>query len=399
MTQRAWRAVLGCALGTFWSGVLIFAYPGVMGAYWREAFGVGASATGLVMTFVIVSLGVFTFFCGKWHMAIGTRKSFLIGTVVLLVAMLCVTFASNIYMVYVWAFLNGAASCFIYAPGLTTVQNWFPSKRGMVTGIVNLVFGISAAIMSPVLSLMMSALGYQMTNIVLMVLVIVTNVIAALLSEMPDRSGLSSEELAVLNRTTSGSAAPALSVTPKEALKTSNFWMIWLAWCFMGAAGISMVSLSTGYGAAMGLNGVLALTTFNVTNGLSRIVAGTLSDKIGRAKLGAVTFVIAAVGYAVLPFVSNTALLCICTACVGFAFGTLFAITAPLGTDLFGLKYFGLIFGLIFTAYGFVGGLVGPLLSSTVLDMTGSYLVVFAYLAVFCLLAACFIMRAGRKRP
>ena len=84
---------------------------------------------------------------------------------------------------------------------------------------------------------------------------------------------------------------------------------------------------------------------------------------------------------------------------MGFAFGTLFAITAPLGTDLFGLKYFGLIFGLIFTAYGFVGGLVGPLLSSTVLDMTGSYLVVFAYLAVFCLLAACFIMRAGRKRP
>ena len=39
-------------------------------------------------------------------------------------------------------------------------------------------------------------------------------------------------------------------------------------------------------------------------------------------------------------------------AVIGFAFGTLFAVTAPLTGDCFGLANFGAIFGLIFTAYG-----------------------------------------------
>ena len=65
--------------------------------------------------------------------------------------------------------------------------------------------------------------------------------------------------------------------------------------------------------------------------------------------------------------------LCICTACIGYSLGTLFAISGPLVSDLFGLKYFGMIFGLIFTSYGFIGGLVGPLLASVVLNTTHSF--------------------------
>src|SRR5208283_30686 len=69
-------------------------------------------------------------------------------------------YASNVYLLYLWAFLMGCASCFVYIPALTSVQRWYPARRGLVSGIVNLTFGISAAVMSPIFGWMLNALGY-----------------------------------------------------------------------------------------------------------------------------------------------------------------------------------------------------------------------------------------------
>ncbi|MDO5044708.1 MAG: MFS transporter [Coriobacteriia bacterium] len=411
--KYAVRALIGAALSTFWSGALIFGYPGIMKPIWKTNIPATDGELGWIMTFVILSLGIFTFFAGKWHMKLGTRKSYIVGTIILVVCMLLVLLSAslhNVWILYLFAFLNGTASCFVYAPSLATVQQWYPHKRGLVTGVVNLIFGLSAAIMSPLFQVMYENLGYAGMNILIIVLIVVTNLIAAMLAEVPARTKLTDAQKAagaqileeVKNSATG--AAPAPDVELKDALRTKSFWFIWLTWCFMGAAGISMVTLSVGYGnelAAQGfaVSAVALLTAFNLTNGFSRIIAGALSDKIGRNLLGSISFVLAAIGYFGLPFVANNfILLCIFCAFVGFAFGTLFAITAPLGTDLFGLKNFGLIFGCIFTAYGFVGGLVGPLLSSFVLGQTGSYTVVFTYLGVFCLLAAVFMMLAKPKK-
>ncbi|MCI7552103.1 MAG: MFS transporter [Actinomycetaceae bacterium] len=406
--KYAQRAVIGAALSTFWSGALIFGYPGVMKSIWAQKFDASPGQLGWIMTFVVVSLGIFTFFAGKWHMKLGTRRSYLVGTAILVVSMLIVIYSPNIWLIYLFAFLNGTASCFVYSPSLATVQNWYPHRRGLVTGIVNLVFGLSAAVMSPLFQVLFDKFGYAAMGWITIGAIVITNVIAAMITEMPDRTPLTPEQQEAREEVFANAAsaangtAPAPDVEPKIAVKTRSFWFIWLAWCFMGAAGISMVTLSTGYGEFLAGQGfavtaVALLTAFNLTNGFSRILAGALSDVIGRNLLGAISFVLAAVGYFVLPFTHNMVALCVLCALVGFAFGTLFAITAPLGTDLFGLKYFGLIFGYIFTAYGFVGGLVGPLLSSYVLGKTGSYTVVFAYLGVFCLLAALFIMLAKPK--
>jgi OFA family oxalate/formate antiporter-like MFS transporter len=87
-------------------------------------------------------------------------------------------------------------------------------------------------------------------------------------------------------------------------------------------------------------------------------------------------------------------------AVIGFAFGTLFAVSAPLAVDCFGLEHFGAIFGLIFTAYGFVSGAIGPSLGGYILDVSeGNFIVVFTYLGVFCVLSGCFIRFVSPPRP
>ena len=156
-----------------------------------------------------------------------------------------------------------------------------------------------------------------------------------------------------------------------------------------------MVTLSVAFGLSRGFSfaeAVLILTCFNLSNGLSRIIAGYLSDLAGRRILMSITFLAASAAYFSISCASGLMELCILAIIVGFAFGTLFACSAPLASDCFGLKHFGAIFGLVFTAYGFVSGIIGPSLGGYVVDLTdGKYSVVFTYLGVFSLISGVII--------
>lgn len=166
----------------------------LMTPYWRELLEVDAGATGFIMTFACLGVGCLTLLSGYLHPKIGTRLSFLIGTIILFACMSVANQISNIVLVYIWAFLNGAGTGFIYGPSLTTVQHWFPHRRGLATGIVNLLFGTSAAIMSPIYKLLFNALGYKRMNYVVLAMIIIINLLALLFAELPDRVSLNEEE-------------------------------------------------------------------------------------------------------------------------------------------------------------------------------------------------------------
>lgn len=87
--------------------------------------------------------------------------------------------------------------------------------------------------------------------------------------------------------------------------------------------------------------------------------------------------------------VSGIVIWSILAATIGFAFGTLFAVSAPLVVDCFGIDNFGSIFGLVFTAFGFVSGALGTWLSGYLLDISpGNFLLVFIYLGSLMLISA-----------
>ena len=177
-----------------------------------------------------------------------------------------------------------------------------------------------------------------------------------------------------------------------EALKTREFWCIWLTWVLAGGAGASMLVLATGFGLARGLNlgqAVVLLTAFNLTNGSGRLVSGFFSDRWGRSRTMAISFTCAGIAYICMPHLEGILLWSVLAAVIGFAFGTLFAVSAPLAGDCFGMLHFGAIFGLIFTAYGFLSGPLGPWLSGYILDITrGNYTIVFSYLGIMYLVSA-----------
>ena len=394
-------ALIGSSAAIFWSGALAFGFPGVMAPLWQQMFHVSKGAIGNTLFFMLASLGFVMFFVGRWQERFGMRAMIMTGTVLFSANILIVAFASTISMLYLWGFLNGVSSSFIYTPALTSVQRWFPARRGLVSGIVNFTFGISAAIMSPLFLRMLDTMGYVRMNLTIAALALVTGLVAAWFTECPEHAALRSADAPPAGTQPHPPAnaqphpAPRRSLTVRESVRTRAFWFLWLTWAFQGAAGIAMVTLSTAFGLSRGYSmasAVVILTAFNLMNGGGRLVMGYLSDIVNRRKAMSLTFLAAGAAYLTLPHVSGLATIATLAAAIGFAFGTLFSVSAPLAADCFGLRHFGAIFGLVFTAYGFVAGLLGPSLSGYLLDTSGgNFTLVFSCLALFCFLSAGFI--------
>jgi OFA family oxalate/formate antiporter-like MFS transporter len=391
--RRGVFAVVGSSIAIFWPGALVFGFPGVMGPYWQKLFGVGRGAIGNTLFFVLAAVGVFMFFVGRWQERLGIKRMITIGSILCGISPLVIAYASSLYSLYFWAFLIGTSTCFVYIPALTTVQRWYPERRGLVSGIVNLLFGFSAAIMSPVFNSMLKSIGYVSMNIVMAIVALSIGITAAQFTEGPEEIPSSPQ---------TPSRVPE-SLTVSASLRTKSFWFLWLTWALQGAAGIAMVMLSTAFGLSRGFameSAVVILTAFNITNGLGRLVMGYLSDLISRNLAMSTAFLAAGGAYFVLPHVGNLAAIAVLAAIIGFGFGTLFAVSAPLAADCFGLKHFGAIFGLVFTAYGFVAGALGPSLSGYLLDITsGNFIIVFTYLGFFCVLSGIFIRFVVRPSP
>jgi OFA family oxalate/formate antiporter-like MFS transporter len=389
MPQKTRRAfiLIACACAVFWPGAFIFGYPGIMRHYWQQAFNVGGSAVGQTIFFILTGATCFMYLCGRWQEKYGPGKLAALGAVLTGSSVIWLGRTESMTAVHAWAFLIGAASAFIYVPALTTVQRWYPERRGLVSGLCNMAFGLAAAVMSPIFTALLSGWDYETTNLVLGCAALIIGVPAAALIRFPQVDPV---------MPAAGAAIAPASRTVVEALKSREFWCIWLTWVLAGAAGASMLVLATGFGLARGLNlsqAVILLTGFNLTNGCGRLVAGFFSDRLGRSRMMSISFIAAAVAYLIMPHLEGIWLWTALAAVIGFAFGTLFAVTAPLAGDCFGMEHFGAIFGLIFTAYGFLAGPLGPWLSGYILDSTrGNYTLVFSYLGLMYLASAGLIL-------
>ena len=251
-----------------------------------------------------------------------------------------------------------------------------------------MAFGLSAGVMSPVFTVLLSSWSYETVNLVLGGVALIVGLTASTLIRFPE---------AHLQAPAADTAIEPASRSVVEALKTREFWCLWLTWVMAGAAGASMLVLATGFGLARGLDlsqAVVLLTGFNLTNGGGRLVSGFFSDRLGRSRTMAISFTSAAAAYLIMPHVEGLWLWAILAAVIGFAFGTLFSVTAPLAGDCFGMAHFGAIFGLIFTAYGFLSGPLGPWLCGYILDHTqDNYTLVFSYLGFMYLVSAVLILR------
>jgi OFA family oxalate/formate antiporter-like MFS transporter len=141
-----------CACSVFWPGSFIFGLPGVLRQHWQQFFDASDSEVGGVVFIILIGATCFMYLSGHLQERYGPGRLAFIGSVMCGGSAIYLSQSGNMAEVNVWAFIVGASSAFIYLPGLTVVQRWFPERRGLAAGFFNMAFGLSAAAMSLIFS-------------------------------------------------------------------------------------------------------------------------------------------------------------------------------------------------------------------------------------------------------
>ncbi len=378
---------LGC-LCIFFPGAFIFGFPGVMASEWQALFNANKAQVTRSMFYILAGTGCSMYLAGKLQEKLHIHYIMFSGTLACALGMIGVAYVQSMSHVYLWAFGEGFFCGFVYLPALSFFQKMFPEHKGWVTGILNLTFGGAAALMSPVFTWFLVSKGYGTAAWSAGGIALVLSAWAALFIRMPENQDENMVQ-----------TAPSLNLM--EIFRLSSFWFLWWIWAFAGAAGVSLIILASSYGEYRGYDitrSVYILTSFNILNGIGRLVCGRLSDIYSKTRILQVVFLMAALAYGFMPWSGNLYLISFLACFIGLSFGGLFTVSAPLVTEVFGLENFGKIFGLVFTAYGFLAGLLGPWLSGVLLDATGSsYKTVFSLFTVFYLISSALILRVKKE--
>jgi nitrate/nitrite transporter NarK len=184
-----------------------------------------------------------------------------------------------------------------------------------------------------------------------------------------------------VDRRAAAGAAPAplreASLSPREILHTRQFWLLWVLYLIGAGAGLMVIGNIAGMAQkALGERAFIAVALLAVGNAGGRIVAGILSDRIGRRRTLALVFAIQAclmlLVVPVLEMGASAVLVLLIATAIGFNYGANLAVFPAIAKGSWGVAHFGVNYGLLFTAWG-VGGFVLAKASQFLQAKTGTF--------------------------
>ena len=339
-----------------------------------KQFGWSISEVTLTFTISIFVLGCAAFFGGLWLNRKGPRIVALTGGALYGLGVFLASFSHSLWWLYFsYGLIGGIGLGFGYIVPVAVLVKWFPDKRGLITGIAVGGFGAGALITAPVATRLIQSVGVLSTFAYLGIgYLIVTIISGSFMQNPPD--GWKPEGWSPTARETSERAGHDFVLS--EALRTWQWWALWLLLFLNTCAGISVISqeapifqelTKVSAVVAGGMVGVASLG-----NAVGRVFWAWVSDLITRRATFFVMFLVQVLLFWFLPSVASASLMTIVTfvvlMCYGGGFGTMPAFTA----DYFGPKNVGPIYGLMLTAWGFASAF-GPLFIAHMRETTGSY--------------------------
>jgi MFS family permease len=332
---------------------------------------------GWIFSIAIVFLGLSAAFGGRWVEAGGPRRAMFLSACCFgggfLVASVGVQ-THMLWLVYLgYGVIGGIGLGIGYISPVSTLIKWFPDRPGMATGLAIMGFGGGALIGSPLAVALMNHFATPTS-----VGVVETFVTMGIVYFIVMMFGMAIVRVPAADWKPAGYVAPSqpkklvtsANVDVDTAIKTPQFWLLWLVLCMNVTAGIGVLSQASVMSqemfpgvitptAAAGFVGLLSL--FNMAG---RFIWSSTSDFIGRKVTYAIYFALGIVLYAVVPWagqIGSVALFVACYAVILSMYGGGFATIPAYLRDMFGTMHVGAIHGRLLTAWS-VAGVLGPVL-------------------------------------
>jgi MFS transporter, OFA family, oxalate/formate antiporter len=340
-----------------------------------EQFGWSISEVTLTFTISIFVLGVSAFFGGLWLNRKGPRVVAITGGILYGLGVFLASFSANkLWWLYLsYGLIGGIGLGLAYIVPVAVLVKWFPDRRGLITGIAVGGFGAGALITAPVATRLIQSVGVLNTFAYLGIAYLIVTVVASLFMQNPPEDWRPDGWTPTASQT---SQRAGRDYTLGEALKTWQWYALWLLLFLNTFAGISIISQEAPiFQELVGVSAVVAASMVGIAsigNAFGRVFWAWVSDLITRRATFFALFGLQVLLFWSLPSITAVSLMTIITfvvlMCYGGGFGTMPAFAA----DYFGSKNVGPIYGLMLTAWGCASA-VGPLLIAYMRQTTGSY--------------------------
>jgi len=366
--------------------ISIYQYSWFLFAYTIENnFAWNPAAIGMTFTVFAYAATFVQPFSGFIADSYGPRKMALAASFLVGIGFILCSFVSTPHAFYLYYGLGGLGVGVLYGISTACAVKWFPDRRGFAAGLVVFGFGAGTAIFNLFIQALLDSKGLSSTFLWIGSCMLLILVPLSLLLNYP------AQEWSPASKSVDQKSKKAINYKPAEMLKTYQWFLIYFS--FAGTVSIVLM-----FGAQMKMmarefnlpesyfNWVLVL--FPLANGLSRVFAGAVSDKIGREKTMMLFYSVLSLSiFAFVLLAHIPVLFVIIVFTASLLGGAPFALYPATIGDYYGAKYSTTNYGITYTAKAWAG-LISGWLSGYLLIKFGSYRLALVIVAVCSLIAA-----------
>lgn len=270
----------------------------------------------------------------------------------------------------------GTAYVAIYA----AIARRFDARRGLAMSVLSVGFGLGALVGPPLADAGLRHLAWDVAYLVTAVPIGVLFAVAAVAFRgTPSVGGATADAAGGAGPRTGTGAVASERLSARAALSSRQFWLLSLGFLLSSYGFYALIVHFVPYASSVGLSGTAAAGALGAVGGASipaRFGAGFASDYVGRLPIVLASVLLMAGSLVGMIAVPEPGALVVLVLAFGVGFGGQNGLYSPLIADVFAVSNAGRMIGLTGVAFA-VAGASGPVVSSLLYDLTGSYAVPF----------------------
>lgn len=341
-----------------------------------ESIGVSRTQFSMYYSIAGITAMVLCPFVGRVMSKVGLKKTMLIAAIIGSIGIAGFSVSNSLRAFYILGAMQGIGLIFLTnVPAAIIINKWFIKNKGTALGIAMLGGGLGGLILSPIINYLIYNVGWRQTYLILGIIcfVITALVVIFIMEDCPERKGLLAYGY---DGTSIDKNNNKHVVKEKENIFNKPvFWIICICTLVytIGNVGVQLhipsyltdISFSTTFAAF-----VVTITLASAIP--SKIIIGYVIDKLG--------LTVGILSGGVIMLCCQLVLKNVSSEISAIVFGVLFGygtclliIGAPLiVSKLFNDEAYETAVGIV-TLFMTLGTVIGPMVSSSIYDSTGSY--------------------------
>ncbi len=410
--QESSKEVYGSVAGNRWIQLVCGIIAMIVISNYQYAFtlftpGMKQTFTGVPYAKIAAIFSAFILF-ETWPMPVagyfvdkfGIRKLMTFGALCIALGwVLGGTIAKSPLELYIYyGVIAGTGAGIIYISCVANAVKWFPDRRGLAVGLTAAGFGGGAALTVIPIASSIHSMGWARAMAVWGLAQGVIAFAAALILRHPPAGWAPAGWDQRAKATQKAVAQSKVDFTWIQTLGRPEFYLLYAMFFFACAGGLIATANLSQIAKALHVSDAkvwglaivpLTVTLTSICNALSRIVWGSVSDRLGRERTMFLTFGVEAVLVFLVTRIAGTPIAFLVLFSFIFLFwGEIYSLFSATTGDIFGAQNASANYGMVYTAKGLASIFAGFGAASLAGYFGGSFAVPFYISAVLCGIAA-----------